>query len=382
LLSTAVFVLLRELSALRVSAVPGTWNLLTCEPYNGPPALWNAFVRDHPDGTFFHQYEWLQLVRDVYGGEPHYLAAYDQGRLVGILPLMTHWAIGVGRTLMSVPFADVGGICAVDERAAEPLMAAAADLGRRLRVNYVDLRQLGRPLPGDFPCDLSRVVLRLDLPPSAGDLRAGLSRNMRKKLKRAEREGLTAHEYTSVGRASPPDTTLTGAIDGFYRVYSRNMRDLGAPMHSRRYFHAIATAFPGAVFCVHVVLGAKVVGAAFAVSFRDTLTVLCAHALRQYHQVFPNNLLYWQLLECAIARGCLVADFGRSPRGTGIYEFKKLWGMQEHQLHYTYLPLAKAPRIGERREGLAYRVFSQLWPHVPMPIAQAVGPLIFARIPI
>ncbi|MBM3474813.1 MAG: GNAT family N-acetyltransferase [Armatimonadetes bacterium] len=356
--------------------------MITCELDNIAPAAWDAFVRDHPDGTFFHQYEWLQLVRDVYGGEPHYLAAYDDGRLVGVLPLMTHWAIGVGRTLISVPFSDVGGVCAVDERAEGPLLDAAAELGRRLRVKYVDVRQLGRPLPGDFPCDLSRLVLRLDLPASADDLREGLSRNMRKKLKRAERDGLTAHEYASVGRGSQPDAALTAAIDAFYGVYSRNMRDLGAPMHSRRYFRAIAAAFPGAVLCVQVALGSTVVGAAVAASFRDTLYALCAHSLREYHHAFPSNLLYWKLLESAVARGCSTADFGRSPRGTGIYEFKKGWGMAEHQLYCTYLPLAKAPRLGDRREGLAYRAFSRLWRHVPLPVARAVGPHIFARLSI
>jgi FemAB-related protein (PEP-CTERM system-associated) len=344
--------------------------LLTCEPHNGSPSAWNAFVRDHPDGTFFHQYEWLQLVRDVYGGEPHYLAAYDDGRLVGVLPLMTHWAIGVGRTLISVPFSDVGGVCALDEEAEGPLLDAAAELGRRLRVNYVDLRQLGRPLPGDFPCDLSRVVLRLDLPASADDLLQGLSRNMRKKLKRAEREGLTARECGAEG------------LDAFYRVYSRNMRDLGAPMHSPRYFAAIAAAFPSTSLCVHVTLRGEVIGAAFAVWFGSVLTVLCAHSLRQYHHTFPNNLLYGRLLESAAARGCSVADFGRSPKDSGTYEFKKLWGMEDHPVHRTIIPVRSKPSLGERREGRAYRAFAAVWRHTPMCLARAIGPRLFARIPI
>lgn len=319
------------------------------------------------------------MIRDVYGGKPYYLAAYDDGRLIGVLPLMLRRVIGAGRVLTSVPFADVGGICAHGPEAEQVLLEAAAGLGREKRVSYVELRQLDHALPGDLPCDLSRVVLRLNLPSSLDELREGLSRNMRKKLKRAERDGLTSREYASLG---PAPEAQVNAVGAFYDVYARNMRDLGSPMHSLRYFRAIAVAFPEASLCLHVSLEGKVVGAAFAVWSGATLTVLCAHSLRRYQQVFPNNLLYWRLFGAAIDRQCSVADFGRSPRGTGIYEFKKLWGMVDCPLCCAYIPLTKVPRLGERREGAAYRLFSRLWPHVPMPVARALGPKLFARLPV
>ena len=116
--------------------------------------------------------------------------------------------------------------------------------------------------------------------------------------------------------------------------------------------------------------------------FRGVFAVLCAHSLRAYHGLFANNLLYWELFRLAIERGCRVADFGRSPRGSGIYEFKKLWGMDDCPLYYQSLPIGRAPATGEKRSGLAYRAFARVWPHVPVGLARRLGPALLSRVPV
>ena len=333
-------------------------------------AEWDAYVASHPQATFFHQYHWLTLVKETYGGTPHYLAAYQQGRVVGVLPLMQRRVIGPGRILISVPFADEGGLIADSPEVQAALLGAARKVGERKGVGYVELRQTA-PALADQPCDLSRVALRLPLPADIDTLWDGLSKNMRKKVKRAQRDGLTAR----VGASE--------ALVVFYQIYSENMRDLGSPMHSMSFFEAVFSHFPKQAFSVLIrTADENVAGAAVAVQFGQVITVLCAHSLRRHYQLFPNNLLYWSLFEEAIARQCTVADFGRSPRGTGIYEFKKLWGMEDQQLYYEMIPILQSPHIGEKRESILYQVFSKVWQKTPLPIARAVGPKLFARLPI
>jgi FemAB-related protein (PEP-CTERM system-associated) len=344
--------------------------LLTCRPFDDEPSVWNAFVRSHPDGTFFHQYEWLQVVREVYGGTPYYLAAYDDGRLVGVLPLMLRRVLGAGRILISVPFADEGGICANSSEAEQALLEAARVLGTNARAAYVELRQVDHALPGDFPCDLSRVTLVRALPATAEELWHSLDRKVRNQVRKAERAGLSV-------RHGGDDL-----LRGFYEVYARNTRDLGSPMHSLRFFTGVAYQFPSYVRVVTVALEKQVVGGALAAVHGITFTVPWAASLRAHFARCPNNLLYWRLLELAVEAGCRWFDFGRSGRDSGTYRFKKQWGSTERQLHYQFLPTLGRPAVHERREGLAYRAFARLWPHVPMPIARAVGPRIFARLPI
>jgi FemAB-related protein (PEP-CTERM system-associated) len=336
----------------------------------GDRGQWDAFVRSHPDALFFHQHAWLPLVQDVYGCPPYHLAAYEGHQVVGILPLGLHRAIGAGRRLMCVPFSDEGGVCANSTEAEQALLAAAEQLGHEVRANYVEIRQLGRAPGNGLLCDQTRVVLRMQLPGEAGELWGSLSSNMRKKVRRSRRDGLTAHEGGASG------------VRPFYDIYAHNMRDLGAPMHSRRLFEALFAVFPESCLTVLIKSGDAVVGAAMAVWLKDVLTVLHAHSLRAYHSVFASNLLYWELLERAIERGCTIADFGRSPKDTGIYEFKKSWGMEDHPLNCAVIPVRSTPNLGEKRAGLAYRAFARMWRHVPVPIAKAVGPWVFGRIPV
>ena len=83
-------------------------------------------------------------------------------------------------------------------------------------------------------------------------------------------------------------------------------------------------------------------------------------------------------LEC----DCTTSDSGRSARDSGTYRFKQQWGAEEAALCYTFLPLARTPRLGEKRENAVYRVFSGVWQRTPLSIARAMGPRLFARLPI
>jgi FemAB-related protein (PEP-CTERM system-associated) len=345
--------------------------LTTCELDNLSPAAWSSFVRDHPDGTFFHQYEWLQLVREVYGGEPYYLAAYEEGRLVGVLPLMLRRVIGAGRILISVPFADVGGVCTAHPAADQVLLEAAHDLGARLKVAYVELRQ-ARRLDVDAPTDQTRLALEVPLSSDPEEMWRQLPRTaIRQPINRARRRGLTARTEQS------PE-----ALAQCHAIYCEATRDLGSPMHGEAFFQQIAALTAPDCYQVLVCLDEKPVGAAVAWIHRGRLMLASAMCLRRHFALNPNDLLYWALVNLGIRQGCSVLDLGRSPRGSGNYEFKKRWGAQETQLVYTFLPVRKQPRLGERREGAAYRLLSRLWPHVPMPVARAIGPRLFARIPI
>lgn len=313
----------------------------------------------------------MRLIEETYGGEPHYLAAYDGGQLVGVAPVMLRRVMGEGRVMYATPFADEGGLCALHPEVEALLIKRAVALGVEFSAGYLEVRQR-MPLGGDYPCDESRVSLDLALLADTETLWESLSKNMRKKVRRAQRDGLVAEVG---GREHLAD---------FYRIYAANMQELGSPMHSQRFFTGLFERFGEDVLSVLVRVGEtrEVAGAAVALQFRDVLAVLCAHSSRAHLHLFPNNLLYWTLLETAIRRGCTVADFGRSPRGTGIYEFKKSWHMEDHQLYYTRVPICAQPEVGERREGAAYRLFRTVWPRLPHFIARAIGPRIWARLPI
>src|SRR5512139_1373713 len=108
---------------------------------------WNEFVRNHPEGTFFHLAEWQDVLREAFGHEPHYLLAERGGKIEGVLPLALVSSVLFGRALISTPFCVYGGILCNDMDVHRELTAQACALARRLNVDYLEMRNRRRQHP-------------------------------------------------------------------------------------------------------------------------------------------------------------------------------------------------------------------------------------------
>ena len=75
-------------------------------------------------------------------------------------------------------------------------------------------------------------------------------------------------------------------------------------------------------------------------------------------------------------RGLKLFDFGRSKRDTGAFAFKKNWGFEPEPLYYEY-HLVKAREVPEINPlNPKYRLLVATWKRLPLPVANALGPLI------
>ena len=78
----------------------------------------------------------------------------------------------------------------------------------------------------------------------------------------------------------------------------------------------------------------------------------------------------------ACERGYRVFDYGRSKVGTGPYSFKKNWGFEPQPLAYEYR-LFKTDTVPQNNPmNPKYRAFIAMWRRLPLPVANALGPLI------
>jgi hypothetical protein len=96
--------------------------------------------------------------------------------------------------------------------------------------------------------------------------------------------------------------------------------------------------------------------------------------------VHAYDLLYWGVMEWAIARGARVYDFGRSKRGTGSFDYKTYWGFTPEPLHYAY-HLVRAKELPDVNPlNPKYRLFIEAWRRLPLAVANTVGPFIARQI--
>src|SRR6185437_12422393 len=98
------------------------------EPGSAP--AWDAFVRAHPRGTFFHRATWGDVIKRAFGHVAHYTLAEQDGAVTGVLPLAHVSTRLFGNALISVPFCVYGGPLAADAETAAALESHAEALMR------------------------------------------------------------------------------------------------------------------------------------------------------------------------------------------------------------------------------------------------------------
>ena len=340
------------------------------------PSDYDDYVRAHPEATPYHRSAWLRAVDTSYQHPVSVVVHTTNGRLDGILPLCrVIRPLGQG-TLISLPFCDLCGPladsyeikCALLDRACQEL---GSD-GQAPASNTLVIRERGVAVDSNADDGVEtgqKVSLLCPLPASADAMMAGFKPKLRSQIRKAEKNGLTA----SLSRSAD-------ALSAFYDVYAANMRRLGSPVHSRRWFAAIAAAYGDDMILGLVWKGSTVVGAGL-VLFSGTQAVIPWASTRvEYNPLAPNMLLYWHLLSHACDRGCVQFDFGRSTYGEGTYRFKRQWGAEPVALRWQTLTTSGSWRDNSRQQAVSVTsrflrpVLARAWQTLPLPLANTLGP--------
>jgi FemAB-related protein (PEP-CTERM system-associated) len=335
--------------------------MLTCELLTAAdePA-WTDFCATRAQCAVYHHIAWKSVIENAYGHRAPYLAAKRDGRLSGVLPLVAIHSRLFGKSLTSLPFLDFAGVVADDEASHAALVAKAEDVARHLGVDYLELRQL-TPSSGDFQDSTHKVLMTLNLLKDESAVWSGLSSERRNRVRRAQKAGLTI------------DTGDLSMLPSFYDLWTRNMRDLGSPPHSRRFFAEVIGRLRDHCSILLVRHDGKYIGAALAFYWKDTMSVPWVSSLREHFHLYPNNVLYWEAIRMAVARGLSRFDFGRSSLGSGTFEFKQRWGAVGTPLHWQTLSFGpkRPPTRSDRDE---YRLAVEMWKKLPVPLTRLFGP--------
>jgi serine/alanine adding enzyme len=335
---------------------------------NVQPAHWDAFVASCATATGYHGWRWRQVFENAFGHEAVYLAAVQRGEIVGILPLVIFRSALFGRFAVSLPFVNYGGVCARDPAVAALLVEQAGTIAADARLAHVELRHTDRQLPA-LQARQHKVGMRLNLAPAAEDAWNAFDRKVRNQIRKAEKSGL-------VVRAGDG-----GLLRRFYDVFARNMRDLGTPVYSIRFFEEVLAAFPETSRVFLVEQGDTPIGGAIALIHGDTLEVPWASSLREHRSLCPNNLLYWQIIQYAIEKGLSTFDFGRSTPNEGTFEFKKQWGARPFPLYWEYVLVGDAALPDMSPANPRFRAAVATWKRLPITVTNWAGPHIVRSIP-
>lgn len=332
------------------------------------PEEWDGFVDAAPNSTGCHASRWRRVFETVFGHDCEYLAARRDGRIVGVLPLVKMRSRLFGRFVVSLPFLNDGGLLTADAGAAAALVSAARDVALDFKASHVELRHRGRQAPS-LPFRQHKVGMTMALPDSEETLWSSIDRKVRNQVRKAQKSDL---EAVSGGAE---------LITEFYAVFSENMRDLGTPVYSPRLFAEIVRQFPERARVFVVRHQGKPVAGSFTLRYRDVLEIPWASSLTAYRQLCPNMLLYWSMMQSAVASGCTTFDFGRSSPDAGTFHFKTQWGAAPEPLHWEYVLLTRAEPPDQGPTNSKFQRAIDAWTRLPLWVTNTVGPHIVRHIP-
>ena len=332
-------------------------------------AKWDAFLDTREEATLCHHVRWRRLIEDQFGHQTHYLYATGAaGEVLGVLPLIRLKSRLFGDYMVSMPYMNYGGAIGSTPDVVRALMQEASQLGERLGVSHIEFRDTQHYAEG-WTVRTDKVVMLLDLPDTPEALWDAFTPKLRAQIRRPQREQT---EVVHGGSELLPQ---------FYRVFARNMRDLGTPVYGERFFAAILAAFPQAARITIVRHAHQPVAAAFTLGHRARLEIPWASSLREYNPLGVNMLLYWEVLRRAIGDGYRSFDFGRSSADSGTFRFKKQWGAQPQQLYWHYWLAAGQPLPQLTPSSPKYQLAIRAWKRLPLFVANRLGPHIVKNLP-
>jgi len=343
----------------------------TCEIYidqlQDDTTAWNTYVEQQQYASVYHLAQWRDIIRDSFGHQAHYFYAKDQyGTIKGILPLIRLKSRLFGDFLVSMPYFNYGGAIGDHPAIEDALISFANQKAKELGVEHIEYRD---DIPkSEMPERTDKVNMILSLPHDEDTLWQSFTPKLRSQIRRPQREN-TRVELGGIA-----------LLDDFYRVFARNMRDLGTPVYGKSFFTNILRTFNQQAKILTVYLDGKPVAGAFLIGYKETVEIPWASTVRQANRYSVNMLMYWEVLRFAISKGFAYFDFGRSSVDSGTYNFKKQWGARARQLYWHYwLNNCDMPALNPSNP--KYRMLISIWQNMPVWMTKYLGPMIVKNLP-
>jgi CelD/BcsL family acetyltransferase involved in cellulose biosynthesis len=324
--------------------------------------LWTSFVEGHPSALPFHHPAWSEVLATAYRFDAYGLALVDaDARIEAALPLIRLGRLASRRRGVSLPFTDW----------CPPLIAGGVDpdevalrleqVRRAASLASLEVRDGLAGGVGYGTVQGYRHVLALGSDPDA--VFAGFdSSRVKRKLRRADREGVTVRRSESAREL----------LDVFYPLHVATRRRLGVPVQPRRFFEALGQRFleRGLGFVVTARRGDDPVSSAVILAWNRSMIYKFSASDRTHGDIGAGQAVVWEAVRWGCENGHLDFDFGRTELGhEGLRVFKRAWGGEERDLTYTVL----ADRQPQPGSGRALKVLGPVIRNSPEIVTRVIG---------
>ncbi len=302
------------------------------------PVQWNHFAGTH----VFHRYEWRLVIAKVYGLTPYFVMALD-GEHFALYP-----SFRVKGRCLSMPFTYLTGFLANSDELCTVIQNALEKEGCSLSYRIAE----------DMTAESGQITAVINID-KLDDYLSGLPPKMRNQLRQADKQGFAVERQRHV--------------EQFYPLYCHRMHEHGTPPHKQVFFEETLSQFESSAVYT-VIKDGLPVASMLCIDGEDasqnypTRYILWAAAVSEKEAAYANYFAYWSVIREAVARGIKCVDLGTALYGSTQYDFKKKWRPK----FYTVRQIGGSER--HYKENRLMRLVSKMWQHLPLAVANVIGP--------
>jgi hypothetical protein len=332
---------------------------------------WTEFVGRHPKASVFHTAGWLRALQRTYHFEPIAFTTsrpIDELRNALVFCAVRSWL--TGSRLVSLPFSDH---CEPLVESADELRAICVSVLRHRmkgRWKYVEMRPVSSVIPLEeesFRRTQTFYLHRLDLRPDLDVLLRSFHKDsIQRKIRRAEREGLTYEE----GRSESLLRRLCHLLD-----LTRQRHQV--PLQPVAWFRNLIACL-GESLCIRIASkeGQPAAGI-LTLTHGASVVYKYGGSDTRLNALGGMPLLFWKTIQDAKQFGARELDLGRSDcDNPGLIAFKEHWAADRSPLTYWRYPGEAHSTADGWTMGLARRVFARL----PGRVRRAAGSLLYPHL--
>jgi FemAB-related protein (PEP-CTERM system-associated) len=333
-------------------------------------AAWDDYVESSPSGLPQQLSGWRDILSDTYGYETSYLLAKEQEKTVGVLPLFIVNSRLVGCSVASMP----GGLCADNAEIAQELIAHAIQIAHQGKMKTLMIQDTRQDWPINLQTTCQHEYRVVDTSKDAKEIWMKLHRETRRQIRIARKNDLTV------------DIDRSGTlVDEFHDILSRFVHKVGTPVFGKKFLEKVVETFQNKFSIVVVYKEKQPLGAYFQLMKGDTVYGIWGGTLPAYQELRATYLAYWEILSDAANHGYHFWDMGRNPVNANTSKFKSQWGGVAKPIYQQI-----AVNGGQRHEDsivsrvhsdAKFQIFMRVWPKLPFPLVQFLGPLLRRHVP-
>ena len=326
---------------------------------------WDDFIEKNHSASPYHFFAWKKAIEMAYKHKCRYFYLEKNRQIVGAMPLVHLFFPSVINEMVGLPYCDVGN-CVTSHEAYQDILLTEIlkdlDNGKVKKIQIrgpMEQTELLKSIMISIKTD--KVRMFIDLPSSSDELFKSFQSKLRSQIKKAQKNGVVFR---------------WGCLNDFdeaYAIFSKNMHELGSPVHSKLFLKSILACYDDRAKLGLALYKGQIVGMGVILLGNATVSIPWASTIREFNRLNPNMLLYWNLLKFSCENGFTVFDFGRSSVDEGTYKFKKQWGAKPVPLIW-YQSKNKKIKISQKERKKDRKYAADLWRKIPYRLANLIGP--------